>query len=135
MHIFYGYSLLIDKFFDLYNIFALMVVEPCFYLRGDETFRRNWATLGPVKAIKIAFLWIVNVVIIHTNLFDLILLGVIVWQLCILSYNFDSSALIFKISFCGETHLKSTLKIVHTLLTGRVLSQHISEKFNDKDAK
>ena len=56
VHNFSGTSLLIDNFFDLYNIAALMVIEPCFYLRADETFRRNWATLGPIQAIKLVFL-------------------------------------------------------------------------------
>ena len=56
IHSFSGTSLLIDHFFDLYNITALMVIEPCFYLRADETFRRNWANLGPLQAIKLAFL-------------------------------------------------------------------------------
>ena len=56
IHTFSGTSLLIDNFFDLYNIAALMVIEPCFYLRADETFRRNWANLGPFQAIKLAFL-------------------------------------------------------------------------------
>ena len=55
IHVFYGYSFFIDKFFDLFNILSLMVIAPCFYLRGDEIFRRNWITFGPLKAITIAF--------------------------------------------------------------------------------
>ena len=56
MHKYHGFDTLADKCFDLYNIFTMMVIAPCFYLRGDETFRRNWANLGPIQTIKITFL-------------------------------------------------------------------------------
>ena len=56
MHAILGYSPLMDKLFGLYKIGSLMVVEPCFYLKGDETFRRNWANLGFIEAMKQAFL-------------------------------------------------------------------------------
>ena len=50
-----GYSLLIDKFFGLYNVVTIMIIQPSFYLKGDETFRRNWANHGFFEAMKIAF--------------------------------------------------------------------------------
>ena len=50
-----GYSLLIDKFFGLYNVITIMIIQPAFYLKGDETFRRNWANHGFFEAMKIAF--------------------------------------------------------------------------------
>ena len=55
MHKYHGFDTLADKCFDLYNIFTMMVIAPCFYLRGDETFRRNWANLGPKQTIEITF--------------------------------------------------------------------------------
>ena len=55
MHKLHGIDTLADKYFELYKIFSMMVIQPCFYLRADETFRRNWANLGAMNAIKIAF--------------------------------------------------------------------------------
>ena len=53
MNFFYGMNgELMDKFFALYNITTLMVIQPSFYLKGDENFRKNWVNHGPIQAIK-----------------------------------------------------------------------------------
>ena len=52
--IFHGKSNFADKLFGLYTIAFIMIVQPAFYLNGDHKFRMDWATKGPIKALKIA---------------------------------------------------------------------------------
>ena len=48
----YGYSNFLDKFFTLYLIFFMTVLQPSFYLNGDAAFRRLVANEGLIRAVK-----------------------------------------------------------------------------------
>ena len=52
--ILHGKSNFMDKLFGLYLISFTSIIQPAFYLSGDYEFRRNLATKGPIKALRIA---------------------------------------------------------------------------------
>ena len=52
IYMIFGYSNLMDKFFNLYIIIITVIILPSFYLNGEAAFRRNLAVNGPFKAMK-----------------------------------------------------------------------------------
>ena len=54
MYIF-GWNLLADKFFNLYCVLVIMVIQPAFYVTGDSQFRAALASRGFIHAMKAVF--------------------------------------------------------------------------------
>lgn len=48
----HGINHIIDKFFNLYVVTFIIIVQPAFYLTGDIEFRTNVANNGYLNAIK-----------------------------------------------------------------------------------
>ena len=50
-----GWTLLTDKFFNLYCLVFALVIQPAFYVTGDSQFRAALANRGFYQAIKAVF--------------------------------------------------------------------------------
>ena len=52
---FIGWNLHVDKFFNIYNVAFVMIVQPAFYVSADANFRAILAKYGIVQAVKSIF--------------------------------------------------------------------------------
>ena len=52
---FLGWNQNVDKFFNIYNVAFVMMVQPAFYVSADANFRAIWAKYGIVQAVKSIF--------------------------------------------------------------------------------
>lgn len=52
VHFLNGYSPVVDKFFALYVVAFFTIVQPAFYLAGDNEFRTDIANYGFLMAVK-----------------------------------------------------------------------------------